>query len=72
MVQLLAMQDGAVLRMGTDHQLRSIDMQRVRSPDATALCGKILMVSEEEMNNSRYDTSVPATNPSPIVLVQIG
>ena len=27
---------------------------------------------EEEMENRRCDTSVPATNPSPIVLVQIG
>ena len=41
--------------------------------DATKLCGTILMMSEEEeMENRRCDTSVPATNPSPIVLVQIG
>jgi hypothetical protein len=41
--------------------------------DATELCGTILTMSEEEeMENRRCDTSVPATNPSPIVLEQIG
>ena len=39
--------------------------------DATELCGKILMMSEEEMNNS-CDRRVPAMNPGPVVWVQIG
>ena len=39
--------------------------------DATELCGKILMMSEEEMNNS-CDRRAPAINPGPIVWVQIG
>ena len=41
--------------------------------DAVALCGKILTVNEEkEMENRRCDLSIPATNPIPIMLVQIG
>jgi hypothetical protein len=38
--------------------------------DATALCGKILMMGEEELDNS-CDRSVPAINPGPVVLMQI-
>jgi hypothetical protein len=73
MVRLLAMQDGAVLQMGTDHQHRSIDSRDYDRADATALCGKILMMSEEEERKNRKDAaSVPATNPRPIVLVLIG
>ena len=39
--------------------------------NATELYGKILMMSEEEMNNS-CDRRVPAKNAGPVVWVQIG